>query len=210
MERPHFFLDQLESCSDDVLLRIAFPSARHEAGRAPGSLSAIDPRLSQKLETGWGLTKPEIHRILATLEWFRRSHRSKVGSVPSGIHTPEQAWRWFRPWGCSFSHEVFFVVLLDSFHVPIECERIAEGSVDSVPILLRTLFSKAVYWEATAMLCFHNHPSRDGTPSSEDIRLTRKIGKAADLLGIRFLDHIIGSPKGAYSLAADRRIGTES
>ncbi len=40
-------------------------------------------------------------------------------------------------------------------------------------------------------MVLHNHPSGDPTPSQEDIAITRRLREAADLFGIRFLDHIV-------------------
>lgn len=44
---------------------------------------------------------------------------------------------------------------------------------------------------AAAILCIHNHPSGDPTPSSEDIAITKRLSEAGELMGIKLLDHII-------------------
>ncbi|MBX3325924.1 MAG: hypothetical protein KF682_08500 [Nitrospira sp.] len=47
----------------------------------------------------------------------------------------------------------------------------------------------------------HNHPSGDQTPSSEDRQLTTRLKQAADIIGIRMLDHVIIGESGYYSFA---------
>jgi DNA repair protein RadC len=44
---------------------------------------------------------------------------------------------------------------------------------------------------ATAMICAHNHPSGNLKPSEQDIRLTRKLKEAGDLMDVKLLDHIL-------------------
>ncbi|EUJ23075.1 hypothetical protein PGRAN_10328 [Listeria grandensis FSL F6-0971] len=44
---------------------------------------------------------------------------------------------------------------------------------------------------AASVMCFHNHPSGDASPSHQDITVTKRLKKAGDLLGIPLIDHII-------------------
>jgi DNA repair protein RadC len=52
-----------------------------------------------------------------------------------------------------------------------------------------------------AVLVAHNHPSGDPAPSPDDLAVTRRLARAADLLGIEFVDHVIVAARGATSLA---------
>ena len=44
---------------------------------------------------------------------------------------------------------------------------------------------------AAALILFHNHPSGDPEPSDEDLRLTRRLVAAGQLMGIEVLDHLV-------------------
>jgi DNA repair protein RadC len=46
----------------------------------------------------------------------------------------------------------------------------------------------------------HNHPSGDPTPSADDVGLTRRVSRAAELLGIEFLDYLVVATNGWTSL----------
>ena len=49
---------------------------------------------------------------------------------------------------------------------------------------------------ASAIVIMHNHPSGDPTPSEGDIKVTRDLIRAGQLLKIELLDHVImGEPK---------------
>ena len=65
------------------------------------------------------------------------------------------------------------------------------GGQKSSIIDLRVLCRNALLFRATSIIISHNHPTRDLTPSSEDIRLTESLIKAGELLHIPVVDHII-------------------
>lgn len=52
-------------------------------------------------------------------------------------------------------------------------------------------FREAVKRSAASIICIHNHPSGDPTPSQEDIQVTRRLVEAGKMIGIEVLDHII-------------------
>lgn len=52
-------------------------------------------------------------------------------------------------------------------------------------------FREAVKRSAASIICAHNHPSGNPTPSQEDIDVTKRIQQAGILLGIELLDHVI-------------------
>ncbi|EHL2713510.1 JAB domain-containing protein, partial [Listeria monocytogenes] len=55
----------------------------------------------------------------------------------------------------------------------------------------REVFRLALRKSAASIMCFHNHPSGDPTPSSEDLLVTKRLAEAGNIVGITLLDHII-------------------
>lgn len=88
-------------------------------------------------------------------------------------------------------HEVFILVLLDAKHTVIKDLKISTGSLTASLVHPREVFTMAVRESAAAVLCVHNHPSGDPTPSQEDRALTLRLEEAGELLGISVLDHLI-------------------
>jgi len=66
-----------------------------------------------------------------------------------------------------------------------------KGTVNVSPISPREIFMEALEVHAVNLVLVHNHPSGDPTPSREDIRMTKRIHQAGELLGIQLLDHLI-------------------
>ena len=83
------------------------------------------------------------------------------------------------------------MVLLDARHRIMGEEQISEGSLTSSIVHPREVFVPAVRESAGAVVFVHNHPSGEPSPSEDDIAVTRRLESAAELLGIRVLDHVI-------------------
>jgi DNA repair protein RadC len=96
--------------------------------------------------------------------------------------------------------EEFHIVTLDTKYQPIANHRITVGTLDASLVHPREVFRPAIRDAASAVLLIHNHPSGDPTPSQEDRQVTRRLEKAAELIGINVLDHIIVAGDTAISL----------
>jgi DNA repair protein RadC len=72
------------------------------------------------------------------------------------------------------------------------------GLVDSTFSHPREMFKNALLNNAVKIVCFHNHPSGDPTPSEQDIRATTRIVEASKILGIEVLDHLIIGENNRY------------
>ena len=83
------------------------------------------------------------------------------------------------------------VVLVDARHRILREEVISIGSLTSSIVHPREVFAPAVRASAGAVILIHNHPSGEPSPSEDDIAVTRRLERAAEILGIRILDHII-------------------
>jgi hypothetical protein len=65
------------------------------------------------------------------------------------------------------------------------------GSLDSCLAHPREVFRALILTGSAGFICVHNHPSGDPAPSPEDLAITSKLQKCADIFAIRFLDHVI-------------------
>jgi DNA repair protein RadC len=78
---------------------------------------------------------------------------------------------------------------------------IAEGTVNNVRPPIRTIISRALQTNASALIAAHNHPSGAAEPSESDRMLTRDLIAACQPIGIRVLDHLIVTEHAHYSFA---------
>ena len=97
--------------------------------------------------------------------------------------------------------EKFIVLALNSRNRIVAEDTAAMGSVNTVHVSPADILKTAIRHSAVSIICLHNHPSQDPTPSPEDRRLTERICRASSLLGIRLLDHMIITLSSYYSFS---------
>ena len=128
--------------------------------------------------------------------------------VPESLRicdTPDQAaeyWRlhvvtnpYFDP-----ERECLVVILLNTRRRVKGHQLVTIGTMDTILMHPREVFRAAVVSCAAAVLVMHNHPSGDPTPSETDIKITRELIRAGQLIKIDVLDHIIMGNPGRSSL----------
>ncbi|MCE3203436.1 DNA repair protein RadC [Paenibacillus sonchi] len=131
--------------------------------------------------------------LLETLKKIMQEGEPKVMSGPEAV---------FESVGdlITLHQEHFDVLFLDTKNRVIERKTIFIGSLNSAIVHPREVFRAAIECSAASIVCVHNHPSGDPTPSPEDISLTRRLIKAGELIGIDVLDHIVVGKEGFVSL----------
>jgi DNA repair protein RadC len=87
--------------------------------------------------------------------------------------------------------ETFQVLLLNTRRRLIRVEEISQGTLDTILVHPREVFKSAISARAAALILVHNHPSGDPTPSEADIKVTRDLIRAGQLIKIEVLDHVI-------------------
>lgn len=97
--------------------------------------------------------------------------------------------------------EVFQMLALTSKNEVIEHAEITRGTLNASLVHPREAFKRAIELSASAVIFVHNHPSGDPTPSDADHEITATLGRAARLLRIRMLDHVILGRDRYYSFA---------
>lgn len=100
--------------------------------------------------------------------------------------------------------EHFMVFMLDTKLKILGFLDISKGNLDNAPVHPREVFQPALTTaKCAAIIVAHNHPSGDPTPSSEDIAVTKRLSKAADILGIKLIDHVITGDNAFISLKGE-------
>jgi DNA repair protein RadC len=122
------------------------------------------------------------------------------------LDTPESVADFLRDENRGYNVEHFQAVLLNARRKLIKVEQISQGLVDSIIVHPREVFRPAIAANASSLVLVHNHPSGDPTPSESDIRVTRDLIRAGQLLKIEVADHIIlghctdANKKGYFSM----------
>ena len=114
--------------------------------------------------------------------------------------TPEKAVAYWRSHVVNHPYynpdvETFVVILLNTRRRVKGHQFVSIGTLDTILVHPREVFKFAIAANASALVLVHNHPSGDPAPSEADIKVTRDLIRAGQLLKIEVLDHvIIGKP----------------
>lgn len=91
-------------------------------------------------------------------------------------------------------------MFLDTKNRVIEKKCIFIGSLNSSVVHPREIFREAIRCSAAGVICAHNHPSGDPTPSQEDFEITKRLFNAGETIGIELIDHLIIGDQLYYSM----------
>ena len=107
------------------------------------------------------------------------------------LDSPEVIANLLREQNRAYNVEHFQAVLLNTRRRLIRVEAVSQGTLDTILVHPREVFKSAIAANAAALVLVHNHPSGDPTPSEADIKVTRDLIRAGQLLKIEVLDHVI-------------------
>lgn len=94
--------------------------------------------------------------------------------------------------------EKFGILTLNTKNRIIGIHIIHVGGLNASIVDPRAVFQNAMLNNAASIICFHNHPSGDPTPSREDIDVTKRLVQGGLILNIQVLDHVIVGDEGRY------------
>ncbi len=143
---------------------------------------------------GTDVTKPQklqLKQIKAVYEVLNVSEEvSSYFTKGTRYTAPHQVYEMFK-FLMQETKEMFITLHLDGKNRIVCCDLISIGSLNQSIVHPREVFKTACLSNAAAILCIHQHPTGDPTPSSEDIAITRRLKEAGEIMGIKLLDHII-------------------
>ncbi len=87
--------------------------------------------------------------------------------------------------------EHFYILILDGKNRLKCAKHISTGTMTSSLVHPREVFRPALMAGGASLICIHNHPSGDPTPSQEDMEITDRLKEVGELVGIHVVDHVI-------------------
>lgn len=104
-----------------------------------------------------------------------------------------------KPYLQDLKNEEFWVIMLNQANTIIKKVRVSFGGIDMTAVDIRLILKEALLCNAVSLVLVHNHPSGNTRPSTQDNTLTEKMKKAANVMNIRLLDHVVFTDNGYYS-----------
>ena len=137
-----------------------------------------------------GIGRDKAVTLQAAFSLARRM-AAEIRAESPMLDSPERIAALLREEARTYDVEHLVVLLLDTRRRLIRLERISHGTLDSIHVHARDVFKHAIAANAASIVLVHNHPSGDPTPSEADIKITRDLIRAGQLLKIDVVDHVI-------------------
>lgn len=137
-----------------------------------------------------GIKKAKAIVLLACFELSKRISSDQVNSAMC-INKPSSLSEWLNKKIGFKDQEHFMVIFLGTKNQILKDKTIFIGSLDRTIVHPREIYKEAIKLNASKIICVHNHPSGDVTPSPNDITATQAISEVGKTVGIPLLDHLI-------------------
>lgn len=164
------------------------------------NLKGIAEASVEELSTVKGIGLAKAAQIKAAFELASRLEGYAQAGEKTVVKTPEDVSGVVGGRLRGKKKEYFLALLLDTRNQLIKVAEISVGSLDSSIVHPREVFKEAISASAAAVIFAHNHPSGDAQASPDDIKLTKRLAEAGELVGIEVLDHVIIGDKKYLSL----------
>ncbi|GIO87139.1 UPF0758 protein YsxA [Paenibacillus faecis] len=168
-------------------------SALHMAQRLLGEIGGIRGMMDLSLEeltNMKGIGPAKAVQIKAGIELGQRLAKARLPEARV-IRSPRDAADLLMEELRFLQKEHFVCLFLNTKNHIIAQETLSIGSLNASIVHPREVFRAAIKCSSASLVCAHNHPSGDPTPSPEDIRMTRRLLEAGEIVGIDVLDHIV-------------------
>jgi len=148
-----------------------------------------------------GIGRVKALQLIAVMEVARRVVGQQAGESPL-LNRADLVAAHLVPVVAGLEVEKFFVLCLNRRNRLLKRVELTSGTAHATLAHPREVFRAAIREGASAVVCAHNHPSGDPTPSRADIRLTQDLVEAGRLMKVAVHDHIIVGTQGQTSLRA--------
>lgn len=159
-----------------------------------------------KLKKIKGVGEVKAIELIATIELGKRIFLTKSGKDNTRMCNPKEIWNMTKYLFYGKKQECFYCLYLNNKQELIERKLLFMGTINRSIVHPREVFKEAYLVSASNIICMHNHPSGDVTPSKEDLYFTKNLVEIGKMQGIPIIDHIIVSDDSYYSFYENKDI----
>ena len=198
--REKFLLKGKSALSDSELLAIILGSDNTQE-----SAVELSRRILKSVDNNWqklsllsikdlmkfkGIGEAKAISVAAALEIGRRKASQEIPEKVS-IKSSADAYTVFLEHLSDLRTEEFWVIFLNQKNQIIYKSQISKGGITGTIVDVRVLFKIALEHFATSIIVAHNHPTGNLKPSEADLKITKNIKSAGEILNIKLADHLI-------------------
>lgn len=145
-----------------------------------------------------GIGEVKAIELLAVIEIAKRINEFPINKKYK-LTNAKEIYLYCRNLFINKNQEYLYALYFNSKQELLERKLLFIGTVNESNAHPREVFKEAYLLSATYIVCIHNHPSNDTTPSIADMKFTECIQKTGELHGIKVIDHIIFGYDNFYS-----------
>ena len=210
--RERFMKYGRENISTNELIEIVLKSGTRKHGikeishnimSSVNNINELKDMEVNKLMDIDGVSKLKAIEIAAAIELGRRVYEDDSYKELVELTNPSTIINYFHNLFKNKKQELFYVVYLDNQKKYIDKKLLFKGTVNYSLVHPREIFKEAYLLSASYIVCIHNHPSGNASPSGNDIDITKRIKEIENMHGIGLLDHIIIGDNNYYSFFED-------
>lgn len=193
------------SLADSELLAVLLRTGRRGASaiqmamdvlRENGGLSGLLTATPHSLRrTGLGSAKAAS--LLAAVELGRRLAREQLLDREP-LSRPVDVARYLALRYHTSDQEVMGALFLDARNLLLGEREMFRGTLSRISVEPREILRECLQRGASSIYLFHTHPSGDPEPSAEDLLFTRRMAEAAEIVGLRLVDHVVLGHQGRW------------
>ena len=165
-----------------------------------GSLAAVFDATPEELMERGGLSKNAATLIKLIPAAARRQQLSR-SSCHQLLDSTQKCGDYLVPFFFGATQEEVYLLGLDAKCKVLGCVKLSTRSVNSAGLSIRKVVECALNMKASSVVLAHNHTSGIAVPSQEDIRTTKSISHALDLVGVYLADHVVVADEDYVSMA---------
>ena len=160
----------------------------------------------EQLQNVKGIGKVQALTILSVVELGKRIYMMSNGENNILLNSSRAIYDYMKYQLYDKKQEYFYCLYVNQKKELIERKLLFMGTLNRSVVHPREVFKNAYLCSASGIICVHNHPSNDISPSREDIRLTNALVELGQVNGIPIIDHIIVGNDNYYSFYEDGKI----
>lgn len=213
--RERLLLYGVENLSNEELLMILLKTGTKKCSvkelalevlAKSGGIQNLKKMTLNHLKEIKGIGMVKAIEMVAMIELSNRMQVDVTEKEMMSCTDPKTIIRYFHSLFQDKLQEEFYVIYLDNKKRYLDKKKLFVGSINASIVHPREIFRNAYLVSASFIICIHNHPSGDPTPSQEDIVLTRNLQSIGQMHAIYLVDHIIIGQKCYYSFYEDKNI----
>ncbi len=203
-------MESLEHASNaELLAKLTGKTAAEALVQQYGALTDLSKASFDELQHIPGIGESKAAAIKSAFLLGQRLSREAYPESPV-LDNPEAIAGLLREQNRAYTVESLQVLFLNTRRRLIGIQNVSQGTLDTILVHPREVFAAAISKRASAIVLVHNHPSGDPTPSEADIKVTRDLIRAGQLLKIDVLDHVIigrATPERTKDFSSLRELG---